>query len=101
MTDTDPEEIIESIEQQTDDDLNPLAEDVDRSIEGLAQQLDLSGDSRLGISPEQGLAMLRPMVKKKTADDPEAALRTLATLHLETGALLEKHSDTDPVELVR
>lgn len=97
---TDPDSIIQSIEQQTPDDVDPLADDLDASIEQLATQIDLSSDSRLGISPEQGLAMLRPMIKAKTTKDPEAALRTLAICHLETGALLAKHSDLDPVDLV-
>lgn len=98
--DTDPERVIESIEQATPDDTEPLADDLDASIEALAGQLDLSSNSALGISPKQGLAMLRPMIQKKTTEDPEGTLRTLAIIHLETAALLEKHSDVDPVQLV-
>lgn len=100
MTD-DTQQLIDSIEQQTPDDTAPLADDLDRSIQQLASQLDLSSDSRMGISPEQGLAVLRPMIRTKTTNDPEASLRTLAIIHLETGALLDKHSDLDPVELAQ
>lgn len=100
-TDRDPDEIIESIEQNTPDDVDPLADDLDASIGALAGRLDLSGQSGLGITPEAGLGMLRPMIKQKAHTDPEAALRTLAVINLETNALLEKHSDLDPVELAQ
>ena len=52
------------------------------------------------ISPEMGLEFLKPMIKTKATDEPETALRTLALIHLETGALLDKHTTTDPVDLL-
>jgi hypothetical protein len=102
MTD-DTQTLIDSIEQQTPDDTTPLADDLDASIAALADQVDLSGSgaSPIPISPEQGISILRPMIQTKTSKDPEATLRTLAILHLETGALLDRHSDLDPVELVK
>lgn len=99
-TDRDTEAVIQSIEQATPDDVDPLADDLDASIGALAGRLDLSGNSMMGISPEAGLGMLRPMIRQKAHNDPESALRTLAIINLETNALLEKHSDLDPVDLV-
>lgn len=100
MTDTD--DLLDKIEQTTTDDHSPLADDLDRSIEQLAAQIDMegSGPSPMPIGPEQGIALLRPMIRQKADRDPEAVLRTLAVLHLETGALLGKHSSLDPVDLL-
>lgn len=102
MTDN-TQQLIDSIEQQTPDETTDLADDLDASIKGLAQEVDLSGDgpNPVPISPEQGISILRPMIQTKTTKDPTATLKTLARIHLETGALLEKHSDLDPVELVK
>jgi hypothetical protein len=97
-----PDDVIESIEQQTPDDTVPLADDLDRSIQQIAEDFEFSEDGGLnGVSPQQGLAMLRPMIKAKTTMNPETALRNLAIVHLETGALIDKHSDTDATDLVR
>ena len=98
----DPDAIVEAIEQETPDDSTPLADDLDASIGNLAASVDFEGDgpNPMPIGPEQGIELLRPMIRGKADRDPEAVLRTLAIIHLETGALLEKHSDTDPVDLV-
>jgi len=105
MTDSDPEptELLDSINQRTPDDRTPLAEDLDASITNLAATVDLSGDgpNPMPISPEMGIEFLKPLIATKATDEPEDVLRTLAVLHLETGALLDKHSDLDPVELAR
>lgn len=104
MTDStlDPDSIIDAIEQQTPTDSTPLAEDLDASIGNLAASVDFEGDGSnpMPIGPEQGIELLRPMIRGKADRDPEDILRTLAIIHLETGALLEKHSDLDPVALV-
>ena len=99
---TDPDDLIDELNQATPDDRNPLADDLDASIGHLSDRVDWGGGgpNPMPISPEQGIAMLRPMIASKADRDPENVLRTLAILHLETGALLDKHSDLDPVELV-
>lgn len=103
MTDNlDPDSIIDAIEQEVPDDHTPLADDLDRSIGQLADSVDFEGEGAnpMPIGPEQGIELLRPMIRGKADRDPEQILRTLAIIHLETGALLEKHSDLDPVDLV-
>jgi len=69
----------------------------------LADRLDLgnSEQSKMGISPEKGMALLRPMIRSKATSDPETTLRALAVIHLESGALLDEHSDMDPVDLIK
>jgi hypothetical protein len=95
------DEIINEVEEESPEDTTPLAEDIDRSIATLAEQIDLSDEpSPVGISPKQGLAVLRPLVQTKATNDPDAVLKTLAVMHLETGALLSKHSNRDPTEIV-
>jgi len=103
MTDTSTEALIEQIEEQTPEDSNELGEDLDRSVRHFAEQLDLGNSDRshMGISPEKGLALLRPMIRSKATSDPETTLRALAVIHLESGALLDEHSDLDPVDLIK
>ena len=102
MSTQDPNDLLDSIEQQTPDDHTPLAEDLEASITNLAAEVDLSGSgpNPMPIRPEMGLEFLKPMIKTKATDEPETALRTLALIHLETGALLDKHTTTDPVDLL-
>jgi hypothetical protein len=79
-----------------------LADDLDSSIATLADRLNLremEGDNPVGISPAQGLAMLRPMLATKATSDRELTLRALAVIHMETGALLDKHTEESPEEI--
>lgn len=101
-TPTDTEDVIDAIEQEIPDDHTPLADDLDASIVALKAQVEFgdSTNSPMPIGPEEGIELLRPMIRGKTDREPETVLRTLAILHLETGALLDKHSDVDPVNLV-
>jgi len=104
MTDSDPnaDELIEQLQTTTDDIDDELAHDLDASIGQLSTRVDFEGDgpNPMPIGPEQGIELLRPMIARKADTDPEAVLRTLAIIHLETGALLEKHSTVDPVNLL-
>ena len=104
MTDSnpDPDEVIEQLQTTTDDLDDELANDLDASIGNLSQQIDMEGDgpNPMPIGPQQGIELIRPMVAQKAQKDPEAVLRFLATVHLEAGALLEKHSSVDPVDLL-
>lgn len=104
MTDSDPnpDELIEQLQTTTDDLDDELADDLDASIGNLASQIDFEGDgpNPMPIGPEQGIELLRPMIQQKAVKDPESVLRTLAVIHLEAGALLDKHSDVDPVDLL-
>jgi len=102
MSESESNDLIESIEEQTPDDTTPLADDLDASIENLAERIDLSGGGGpMPIGPAQGLAILRPMIRTKATEEPDEVLRVLAIAHLETGALLDKHSDVDPEKLVK
>lgn len=95
------DDLIDSIESQTPDETTDLADDLDKSISKLTDQVEFSdGAGPIPIGPEQGISMLRPMIRTKATDDPAAVIRTLAVIHLETGALLAKHSDTDPADLL-
>jgi len=104
MTDSnpDPDEVIEQLQTTTADLDDELAADLDASIGNLSSQIDMEGDGAnpMPIGPQQGIELIRPMVAQKAQSDPEAVLRFLATVHLEAGALLEKHSSVDPADLL-
>jgi hypothetical protein len=88
--------------QDGDSKVSELAQDIDQSIQNLSAELELSEmDSNNPImDPERGLALLRPMVATKATADEETAKKALAVIHLETGALLSKHAEEDPEDLV-
>ena len=97
MTDTNTD--TTTVESKVSSDPVNLADDLDRSIEALAEKVDFDDDpdtdTPLGIGPEQGLALIRPIIQQKATKDPDDVLKTLAVIHLETGALLDKHSTVD------
>lgn len=96
-----PDEIVSTVEIE---DPSELATDVDRSIESLTQQVEIDDSAAIDpmgmLTPAAALDMLRPMIQRKVTEDRSTALKTLAVLHLETGALLDKHADADPIELI-
>lgn len=96
-----PEDAREAIEAQTNDEHSELANDVDRSIEVLFNQIELDGSSNpTPIDPSMALSILRPMIRQKADTEPATVLKTLAVIHLESGALLEQHTEKDPADLV-
>lgn len=86
-------------------DPSPLAVDIDASVQHLAEQVDLSGGPETnpmatqGVGSQQALMVLRPMLRAWATEDAAAAKQALAVMHLETGALLDKHADEDVDDL--
>lgn len=52
-----------------------------------------------GVDPELLISQVTPLVSGKIESNPEESLRAAAILHLETGALIEKHAARDPIEI--
>lgn len=97
-TDTDADDIMDAAELT--DDPAPLGQDLQASLEHLGQQVDLSGEY-MGMPVASIFDMLIPMLATEATENPETMKRTLAVLHLESGALLDKHADREPVELAQ
>lgn len=72
-----------------------LSRDVQTTITAVIQTLDIqSTDSPMDA--EALLSMVLPRLYSKIDNEPERAKKTLAQLHLETGALLEQHDERTP-----
>lgn len=102
MSDMNPNDVREQIESRTANEHSQLAQDIDRSIEVLFSEIELSGTAPGGIDPAMAMSIMRPMIQQKADQEPQAIKRTLAIIHLESGALLEQHTDedADPTDLI-
>lgn len=106
--DSDPDNStdMDELKQRAEDvDPSPLADDLDASIDYFSSSLDLGDGDALDpmgmFTPQSALDLLRPMIQAKATEDRDVALKTLAIIHLETGALLEHHADQTPEELAK
>lgn len=80
---------------------NDLAADLERALDVLADELD---DDELD-GPDAGMAGLMPagmaldliksLATKWASDSPDEVLAVLTRAHLETGALIDEHTDVD------
>lgn len=103
MSELDPNDVYQQINERTNDQHSQLAQDIDRSIEVLFSEIDLGGGPAPGgIEPGMALSIMRPMIRQKADQEPATIRKTLAIIHLESGALLEQHTDeeTDPTDLI-
>ena len=77
-----------------------LSRDVAATIETVIDEIEIEQAQANGMDPNALLSMVLPRLYDKIDNDPEQAKRTLARLHLETGALLEKHDERAPEEVL-
>lgn len=73
-----------------------LARNLDKTIEQMVGRIDFDdsgGSNPMGVSPEQAIGMMRPMLSQYARKNPEEVKRVIAIIHLETGGLLDYHTD--------
>jgi len=82
-----------------------LGNNVVTTVDVLAEEIDAGNapDGGMGgmMGPDMALSIIKPMLKRWAATDPEQVKAALARVHLETGALLEHHEpDAEPEDLL-
>lgn len=95
--------LLDQLDTETTD--TELGRNVVATVDVLAEEID-AGDAPSGgmagmMGPEMALSIIKPMLKRWAASNPEQVKAALARVHLETGALLDHHEpETDPEDLL-